>query len=216
VLHGPPSSVGAASVRVRLDSAGDLWAQSRIHVAPTELRRAFRLIYYTHGASYRSLGSGPPKARVHRLVNAVAFVVVPSCMADSFNRNPLLTKRYRKSNSLSRERRRSRERPSEQLESGREKPENKNKTLTLTKVTESLHLQCVGIFAAPWTDLQSQRDCASKPRVARNELPWMDLHRDPNPNGRWGCASAPLNIPPHLGPEGKTPFGIFRQPSTAL
>jgi hypothetical protein len=25
---------------------------------------------------------------------------------------------------------------------------------------------------APYTDLQSQRDCVVKPRVARNELPW--------------------------------------------
>jgi hypothetical protein len=30
---------------------------------------------------------------------------------------------------------------------------------------------------------QSQRDCATKPRVARNELPWVRHGRIVNPNG---------------------------------
>src|SRR6266576_964360 len=31
--------------------------------------------------------------------------------------------------------------------------------------------------------LQSQRDCATKPRVARNELPWVWARMACNPNG---------------------------------
>ena len=36
---------------------------------------------------------------------------------------------------------------------------------------------------------QSQRDCASKPRVARNELPWVNVQRRTQPQR--GCGTAP-------------------------
>src|SRR5258708_6981173 len=37
-------------------------------------------------------------------------------------------------------------------------------------------------------EAQSQRDCASKPRVARNELPWVNVH--PSCQPQRGCATA--------------------------
>ena len=38
---------------------------------------------------------------------------------------------------------------------------------------------------APYTNLQSQRDCVSQPRVARNELPWVHSDKDAQPQR--GC-----------------------------
>jgi hypothetical protein len=37
--------------------------------------------------------------------------------------------------------------------------------------------------AAPYTRLQSQRDCVLQPTVARNELPWVAEKISTNPNG---------------------------------
>ena len=81
--------------------------------------------------------------------------------------------------------------------------------------------------------LESQRDSATKPRVARNELPWGNGSEEQNPNGvsasvnvrrvsqpRWGCcfarflprvarASQPWAL-------GRNPFGIGRLPKSDL
>src|SRR5437870_4956709 len=37
--------------------------------------------------------------------------------------------------------------------------------------------------SALYTQFQSQRDCVCQPRVARNELPWVDPVRSINPEG---------------------------------
>src|SRR6267154_2717193 len=46
--------------------------------------------------------------------------------------------------------------------------------------------------------LQSQRDCVFQPRVARNELPWVAVDSETNPNGvasRFhGLATTPLGL----------------------
>src|SRR5437016_6141071 len=60
---------------------------------------------------------------------------------------------------------------------------------------------------------QSQRDCVSKPRVARNDLPWGNGSERQNPNGvsalvnvhcgsqpRWGCCFRRLLTPGELVP----------------
>ena len=81
--------------------------------------------------------------------------------------------------------------------------------------------------------LESQRDCVTKPRVARHELPWGNGSERENPNGvsplvsrpplpqpRWGCcvsrllprvarASQPWAV-------GRNPFGIGRLPKYNL
>src|SRR5678815_2669170 len=49
--------------------------------------------------------------------------------------------------------------------------------------------------------LESQRDSATKPRVARNELPWGNGPKDKNPNG----VSALMNV--HRGVA--TPLGLW-------
>ena len=46
--------------------------------------------------------------------------------------------------------------------------------------------------------LQSQRDCVIQPRVARNELPWVTVRMESNPNGvaarAWHPAATPLGL----------------------
>src|SRR5205823_411504 len=47
--------------------------------------------------------------------------------------------------------------------------------------------------------LQAQRDCDLQPRVARNELPWVDVRGSLNPNGV-GSSSQP---------QATTPLGLL-------
>ena len=53
---------------------------------------------------------------------------------------------------------------------------------TMSDVPASLS---ASVLSARYADPQSQRDCVSQPRVARNELPWVRPEKDPQPQR--GC-----------------------------
>ena len=67
------------------------------------------------------------------------------------------------------------------------------------------------IFVAQ-SSLQSQRDCALQPRVARNELPWVGERTSPNPER---VPPLTLNTPPHRAAQDETNF-ISTLPIEAL
>src|SRR5205809_5832727 len=50
-----------------------------------------------------------------------------------------------------------------------------------------------------YLSLESQRDSAIKPRVARNELPWVRGAQNNNPNGVATCGACSREPKPHWG-----------------
>jgi hypothetical protein len=49
-----------------------------------------------------------------------------------------------------------------------------------------------GVFVVPRRFLQSQRDCSNQPKVARDELPWVNCQNKNNPE--WVADTTPLGL----------------------